>query len=147
VSGVSTVSGLHPATPGDEAEIYYPSRGIPQKVADNVYSIQKVEYTVAVDEAQTKIDWGLSEPSTGDMIKATSSTIQGGGGGGGGGFTQFLRNDLSETTQQTVDQGQTQGGAFAGGFPLVGTIKEANDNGTFDVQGEDGNLYENVRVI
>ncbi|PSQ46034.1 hypothetical protein BRD15_10235 [Halobacteriales archaeon SW_6_65_15] len=148
VSGVSRVTGIHPADPGDEAEIYYPSRGIPQKVVDNVYSVKSVEYQVATDEAYTKMDWGITEPKTGDMIRATSSVSGGGGGGAGGGFTQFLRNDLSESVTKQVDNNETTKNFITEqGGPVVGTIQSANDDGTFVVQGENGETYDNVRVI
>jgi len=136
VSGVATVTGLHPADPGDEAEVYYPSRGIPAKVVDNVYTVKAVEYTLDTTEAQTKIDFGISEPTTNDMIQAANT----------GSFGTSIRNDLSSTLQQNLGGGGG-GGSTAGRFPIVGTIDTANDDGTFTVVGEDGETYENVRVI
>ena len=146
VSGVAETTGLHPADPGDEAEIYYPSRGIPAKVQDNVYDVKTVEYRVSTDEAYTKIDWGITEPSTSDMIKATSASFGGGAGGGSSSFTQFLRTDLSESLQKNITNQNNQNTTIQGGG-LVGTITAKNSDGTFEVEAEDGTTYSNVRVI
>jgi len=135
VSGVATVTGLHPASPGDNAEVYYPSRGIPAKVADNIYTVKAVEYTVATDEATTKIDFGVTEPKTGDLIQAAS------GAGGLG----SVRNDLSSGLQNNLQDTATQ--QSDGTFPLKGTIQQRNDDGTWVVQGEDGETYDNVEIV
>lgn len=151
VSGAAEVTGIHPAEPNDEAEIYYPSRGIPQQVSRNIYPIKEVEYSVESDGAMTNIDWGISDPSTGDMIKATASKVLGGGGAGGG-FTQFLRNDISETTNQTINNIDNNitieppGGGGGGAFPVEGEIVGTSVNG-FVVEAEDGNTYEDVQVF
>lgn len=138
VSGQAPVSGLHPATPGDRAEVYYPSRGIPQKVTDNTYNIEKVETRITPEEAKTMIDFGTSKPNMADQIGAGSSMI---------------RNDISNnvaqhassvTTSEQVDQ---EGTTIEGGGGLVGTLVEQNADGTWVVEAEDGNTYENVRVI
>jgi hypothetical protein len=132
VSGVAKTSGLHPADPGDEAEVYYPSRGIPAKVVDNVYTVKAVEYSVSSEEATTKVDFGITEPKTGDLL----------GAGGPGGA---VRDDLSSSLQQNLQGGQQQ--QSQEGFPLVGTLQSQNDDGTWVVTGRDGNTYDGVEII
>jgi hypothetical protein len=139
VTGQAPVSGVHPATVGDRAEVYYPSRGIPQKVADNTYTIEKVETRITPEEAKTLIDFGSSKPNLADQIGAGSSMI---------------RNDISNNVAQyatsvTTSNQVNQEGDFTTleGGGLVGTLVSQNDDGTWVVDGEDGNRYENVRVI
>lgn len=134
VSGVAKTAGLHPADPGDEAEVYYPSRGIPAKVVNNIYTVKAVEYTVTPSEATTKVDFGITEPKTGDLIGADSL--------GGA-----VRDDLSPGLQSNLGGPGSPGGGGDGQFPVVGTIESENDDGTYDVVGEDGTTYSNVRVI
>jgi len=130
VSGKAPVAGIHPANPGDDAEIYFPSRGIPSMVADNVYRIKKVEYTITPEKAKTTMDFGTAEPNLGDMIAA------------GG---QLGRTDISRDIQQL----STGVGAGTGnvGAQVVGELDSQNSDGTWRVIGEDGNTYDNVRVI
>jgi hypothetical protein len=126
VSGVATTSGIHPSDPGDKAEVYYPSRGIPAKVADNVYTIKSVEYRVTSSESETKIDFGITEPATGDLL-------------GGGGVTS-VRDDLSEGLQNELSSESTA-------FPVKGTIQAANSDGTFRVSADNGETYDNVTIL
>ena len=133
VSGQAPVPGIHPADPGDEAEVYYPSRGIPSKVSDNVFSIEKVEYTVTPETAKTTIDFGTSKRNLGDLI------------GSGG---SLVRNDISGSIRQfSTRTGQATEEGAGGGLLVVGELISQNDDGTWKVKGEDGNTYENVRVI
>ena len=137
VTGQAPISGLHPASVGDRAEVYYPSRGIPQKVADNTYQIEKVETRITPEEAKTMIDFGTSKPNLADQIGAGNSMI---------------RNDISSNVAQyassvTTSQEVTQELQEAGAFPIVGELISQNDDGTWQVEGEDGTTYDNVRVI
>jgi outer membrane protein OmpA-like peptidoglycan-associated protein len=133
VSGQAPVPGVHPADPGDEAEVYYPSRGIPSKVASNIFRVKSVEYSVTPEAAKTAIDFGTSKRNLGDLI------------GSGG---SLIRNDISNNIQQFSDRsGGTAGGGQAGGLLVVGTLQSRNDDGTWVVDGEDGETYNNVRVI
>ncbi|AGM11295.1 hypothetical protein HHTV1_40 [Haloarcula hispanica tailed virus 1] len=137
VTGQAPISGLHPATVGDRAEVYYPSRGIPQKVADNTYQIEKVETRITPEEAKTMIDFGTSKPNLADQIGAGSSMI---------------RNDISGNVAQyatsvTTSSEVTNELQEAGAFPIVGELISQNDDGTWQVEGEDGTTYDNVRVI
>ena len=132
VSGQAPVPGVHPASPGDEAEVYYPSRGIPAKVASNVFTVKKVEYTVNPETSKTTIDFGTSKRNLGDVI------------GSGG---SLVRNDIDQGIQQFSDRGGTDSEGGGAGLAIVGTLQSQNDDGTWVVQGEDGNTYSNVRVI
>jgi len=138
VTGQAPTSGLHPATPGDRAEVFYPSRGIPQKVADNTYTIEKVETRVTPEEAKTLIDFGSSKPNLADQIGAGSSMI---------------RNDISNNVAQyatsvtTTRQVQDDGSTSQDDFPIVGTLVSQNDDGTWQVETETGETFDNVRVI
>jgi len=133
VTGQAPLPGVHPADPGDEAEVYYPSRGIPAKVASNVYTVKKVEYSITPEEAKTTIDFGSPKRNLGSVI------------GSGG---SLLRNDISSSIQQySTRTGDNQDGAGGGGLLVVGTLDSQNDDGTWVVSGEDGNTYDNVRVI
>jgi len=130
VSGQAPISGLHQATVGDRAEVYYPSRGIPQKVGDNVYNIEKIETSVTPEAAKTRIDFGTSKPNLADQIEAGSSMI---------------RNDISNNVAQYSTSGKETESSDT--FPIVGELVEQNDDGTWLVDGEDGSTYDNVRVI
>jgi hypothetical protein len=138
VTGQAPTSGLHPATPGDRAEVFYPSRGIPQKVADNTYTIEKVETRVTPEEAKTLIDFGSSKPNLADQIGAGSSMI---------------RNDISNNVAQhatsvtTTGQVQDNQSTAQDNFPIVGTLVSQNDDGTWQVETETGETFDNVRVI
>jgi len=137
VTGQAPISGLHRAAVGDRAEVYYPSRGIPQKVADNTYQIEKVETRITPEEAKTMIDFGTSKPNLADQIGAGSSMI---------------RNDISSNVAQyassvTTSSEVTNELQEAGAFPIVGTLISQNDDGTWQVEAEDGTTFDNVRVI
>jgi hypothetical protein len=138
VTGQAPTSGLHPATPGDLAEVFYPSRGIPQKVVDNTYTIEKVETRVTPEEAKTLIDFGSSKPNLADQIGAGSSMI---------------RNDISNNVAQyatsvtTTRQVQDDESTSQDDFPIVGTLVSQNDDGTWQVETETGETFDNVRVI
>lgn len=137
VTGQAPVSGLHPATPGDVAEVFYPSRGIPQKVSDNEYGVKKVETRVTPEAAKTVLDFGTSRPNLADQIRAGSTMI---------------RNDISgdiaqmSTTIQATEQSGDES-TSEDSFPVVGTLQSQNDDGTWQVEAEDGTTYDNVRVI
>jgi len=132
VSGQAPIPGVHPADVGDEAEVYYPSRGIPAKVASNIFTVKKVEYSITPEAAKTTIDFGTSKRNLGDVI------------GSGG---SLVRNDVSSSIQQFSDRAGGDQAAGSGGLLVVGTLDSQNDDGTWTVTGEDGNTYENVRVI
>lgn len=138
VTGQAPISGLHAASVGDRAEVIYPSRGIPQKVGDNVYQIEKVETRITPEKAKTTIDFGTSKPNLADQIGAGNSMI---------------RNDISNNVAQyaqtvtTSKQVQDDQSTSADDMPIVGELVSQNDDGTWTVEGEDGNTYENVRVI
>jgi hypothetical protein len=136
VTGQAPTSGLHPAVPGDRAEVFYPSRGIPQKVGDNTYIVEKVETRVTPESATTKIDFGSSKPNLADQIAAGSSMI---------------RNDISDNVAQyatsVTGDAQGDGAASVGAFPIVGTLVSREDGGRWTVEGEDGNTYTDVKVI
>jgi len=68
VSGTAPVTGVKDVNVNDRAEVYYPSRGIPQKVTSNTFTVERVEYRVENDEAQTEIDFGVSRPSAEEII-------------------------------------------------------------------------------
>lgn len=127
VSGKAPVEGVRNVQIGDMAEIYYPSRGIPQKVEDNRYPVEQVEYTVTPEEAKTVIDFGTQDPNMADIIQS------------GG---EMLRTDISDDVKD-----HTSSGEFSQGFPQVGTLIEENDDGTWVVEGRDGVTYESVEVI
>lgn len=127
VSGQAPVPGIHPADVGDEAEVYYPSRGIPGSVDSNIFDVKKVEYSITPEKAVTTVDFGTSKRNLGDVI-----------GSGGG----LVRNDIDSGIRQFSDREGSGGGIVA-----VGELDEQNDDGTWTVIGEDGNTYENVRVI
>lgn len=133
VSGQAPVAGIHPADPGDEAEVYYPSRGIPAKVASNIFRVKKVEYSITPDSATTTIDWGSSERNLGDIIS-------GGSRGGGGSGASTVRTDISNTIKQYSGSQQQD-------TVVVGTLNSENDDGTWEVSGENGVLYDGVDVI
>lgn len=138
VKGTAPVSGIQDVQPGDLAEIYYPSRGIPQRVPSNKFEIAAVETHVESDDARTEVDFGTKRPNTSDVIQA----LMGGGGISGLAATRGgLSNDISQYLQ---GEGS---GSGPGGFPIVGTIQSQNDDGTFVVQGENGETYDSVRVI
>jgi len=103
--------------------------------------VKKVKYSVTPEEAKTLIDFGSSKPNLADQIGAGSSMI---------------RNDISSNVAQyatsvtTSNQVNKQEGGESttiedGG--LVGTLVSQNADGTWVVDGEDGNTYDNVRVI
>lgn len=68
VSGSAPVSGIYDAVPGDKAEIFYPSRGIPAKVSDNTFTVEQVSIEVDPQEAKTTVDFGTSRPSAEEII-------------------------------------------------------------------------------
>jgi len=125
VSGTAPIAGIMDARPGDRVEVYYPSRGIPQKVADNTYRVKKVEYQVAPDEAKTTVEFGTKRPTATETIG------------------QAAVNEIIQRRKSN------KGGSNAvGGFdPIVGTITEVNDDGTATVSAENGKTYENVRIV
>lgn len=133
VSGQAPVPGIHPADVGDEAEVYYPSRGIPAKVSTNVFDVKKVEYSITPEDAVTTIDFGTSKRNLGDVI------------GSGG---TLVRNDIDQGIQQFTDRAADDGSGTGGaGLVVVGELISQNDDGTWTVQTEDGTTYEDVRVI
>lgn len=138
VKGTAPVSGISDVQPGDLAEIYYPSRGIPQRVPSNKFEIAQVETHVESDDARTEVDFGTKRPNTSDVISA----LMGGGVSGLAATRGGLSNDISQYLG-----GQDGGAGGAGGFPVVGTITAKNDDGTFDVEAENGETYTNVRII
>lgn len=132
VTGTAPVSGVLDVTPGDKAEVYFPSRGIPQKVADNVYTVKAVEWRVEADEAKTEVDFGLKRPNTSDIVSSLTSG-------------KSLRGDVSSDIRSLV---QNENGVVGGGFrPVVGDIVEENSDGTFVVQTVDGETYDSVQVV
>lgn len=127
VSGTAPVAGIMDARPGDKAEVYYPSRGIPQKVTDNTYTVEKVEYQVAPDEAKTEIEFGTKRKTATETIGDAA---------------------VNEIIQRRKSVRQSGGENVVGGFdPVVGEITELNDDGTATVSAENGETYENVRII
>lgn len=134
ISGTSTVPGIHQADPGDKAEIYYPSRGIPGRTVDNVFEIKTVEYTVSDRVAETKIDWGLPEPVLADMVKSAGS----------GGLGAATRDDVKQSVQSKVN---VQEQLEAESNIVVGTLQSQNDDGTWTVDGRDGVTYDDVEII
>lgn len=126
ISGQAPVPGIHSAVPGDEAEIYYPSRGIPAKVDNNIYTIETVEYRITPETAKTTIDFGVSKRNMGDVISGSG------------------RSDISRNIQQI---GRAPGGGGDDTFPLVGTLVSKNEDGTWKIDGENGVTYDDVRVI
>lgn len=137
VKGTAPISGVHEASPGDLAEVYYPSRGIPQRVPSNVFEVDQVETHIEQDDARTEVDFGTKRPNTSDVISALM-----GGGSGLASVRGGLSNDVS---QYLGDDGS--GGGSSGPFPIVGTVMEQNDDGTYRVEAESGEIYPNVRVI
>lgn len=125
VSGTAPVAGVHEAAPGDLAEVYYPSRGIPQKVVDNTYTVEKVELNVTPQEARTEIDFGMARPTA----------------------TEAIGNTAVNELRARANSGE--GGSIGGvGFePTVGTIEEIYDDGTARISGEDGTEYDNVEIV
>lgn len=126
VSGTAPVAGIMDTRPGDRAEVYYPSRGIPQKVVDNVFRIQKVEYQVSPQEAKTEIEFGTKRPTATESIGKAA---------------------VNEIVQRRKSS-RSGGTNVVGGFdPVVGTIEKVNDDGTATVSAENGETYENVRIV
>jgi hypothetical protein len=126
VSGTAPVAGIMDVRPGDRAEIYYPSRGIPQKVTDNTFTVQKVEYQVAPDEAKTNVEFGTKRPTATESI-------------GQAAVNQIIQRRNSATSG---------GSNVVGGFdPVVGEVTAVNDDGTVNVSAENGETYENVRIV
>lgn len=138
VNGKAPMAGVKNVEVGDIAEVYYPSRGIPQKVVDNQYAVEKVEYDLTPNECITTVEFAASKPDMADMINAGGAMI---------------RNDLSSDVARyaqnvtTSQQAARQGQADVGGFPAVGTLQSQNDDGTWTVETEDGETYDDVRVI
>jgi len=139
VKGTAPISGIHEASPGDLAEVYYPSRGIPQRVPSNKFEISQVETHVEPDEAKTEVDFGTKRPNTSDVISALM-------GGGAGGLVS-VRGGLSNDVSQYLGGGSDGTVGGASGFPIVGEIVEANEDGTYVVEGENGETYSSVRLI
>jgi len=136
VTGTAPRPGILDVHPGDIAEIYFPSRGIPQKVDDNRYEVQKVAYRVTPNDAKTEVDFGIRRPNVADMIRS-----------GGGIMRTDLDSDINEFAQNTPGGVGGGGSGDDGPFPVVGTLEKQKRDGTWQVKGEDGNLYDNVRVI
>lgn len=132
VSGQAPTPGIHEASVGDQAEIYYPSRGIPAKVNNNVYSVKKVEYSVTPESAKTTIDFGMAKRNLGDMFQSGGS---------------IQRQDISDSIRQFEQNVGEDGDGGSDGLLVVGTLDSQNDDGTWEVSGEDGNTYSDVRVI
>lgn len=137
VSGKAPVPGIQNISVGDEAEVYYPSRGIPQKVADNVYQIEKVEYSITPEKAVTTAEFGTSQPNMGDQIAAGGSII---------------RNDIDDSIlsrSQNITNSNQAGTEEQRNqtFPVPGELIEKNSDGTWVVEAEDGVRYENVNVV
>jgi hypothetical protein len=129
VSGTAPVTGILDVHPGDKAEVYYPSRGIPQKVVDNTYRVKKVEYQVAPDEAKTSVEFGTKRPTATETIGTAA-------------VNEIIRR------RKNVTNTSVGGSNVVGGFdPVVGTIEQFNDDGTATVSAENGETYENVRII
>lgn len=123
VSGTATFSTLKDVALQDDVEVYYPSRGIPQRVDDNIFGVNRVEYDVSRDGASTTVDFGTrptaTEAITDLVLKILNQTRgQPGGGGGGGGF-----------------------------LPVPATVDSVNNDGTVDVTTDGGDVYRNVEVI
>jgi len=126
VSGTAPVTGIMDVHPGDKAEVYYPSRGIPQKVTDNTYTVKKVEYQVSPDEVKTAIEFGTKRPTATETI-------------GNAAVNEIIHRRKSR------DSG---GSNVVGGFdPVVGEITKINDDGTVNVSAENGETYKNVRIV
>jgi hypothetical protein len=136
VSGQAPTAGLHPAVPGDRAEVFYPSRGIPQKVAENTFPVEKVETRVTPESATTVLDFGSSKPNLADQIESGSSMI---------------RDDISSNVAQYATSvssgGPGDGGEAADAFPVLGTAVDSNDTGTWQVETEAGERYDDVQVF
>jgi len=127
VSGTAPIAGIRDVRPGDKAEVYYPSRGIPQKVTDNTYTVEKVEYSVAPDEAKTEVEFGTKRKTATETIGDAA---------------------VNEIIQRRKSVNQQGGSNVVGGFdPVVGEIQEINDDGTATVSAENGETYENVRIV
>lgn len=127
VSGTAPVTGIKDVKPDDKVEIYYPSRGIPQKVADNTYRVQKVEFQVSPQEAKTMVEFGTKRPTASETVGNAA---------------------INEIIQRRKSVSQSGGSNVVGGFdPVVGTIEKINDDGTATVSAENGETYENVRIV
>lgn len=166
VTGQAPVSGVHPATPGDEAEVFYPSRGIPQKVADNVYQIEKVETRVTPESAKTLIDFGSAKPTLADQMGAGSSMIRNDISNNVSKHTTTITSTKNSTTEKTVMQVlqnfssedveklsefvyniSVEDAQDRAKFPITGTLDSQNSDGTWEVTGDDSNTYSDVEVI
>lgn len=137
VTGQAPTEGILDADVGDEAEVFFPSRGIPQKVASNIYNIDKVEYRITPTEAKTKIDFGTKRANLADHIAAGGNMV---------------RNDVSNTTARysesiTKSNQITEEQERQDRFPIVGELIEQNRDGTWQVETEDGETFDSVRVI
>lgn len=132
VSGTAPVTGIFDAEPGDKAEVFYPSRGIPQKVTDNTYTVEKVEYHVKPQEAKTAIEFGVKRKTASEVIGDVA-------------ITELIKRQKSGASGSGV---LTPSGGDGSGFtPTVGTIDEVNGDGTVDIDAEDGETYEDVRIV
>lgn len=132
VSEQAPLPGLRDVAVGDLAEVYYPSRGIPAKVTDNTYTVEKVEYRVTPEKATTTVDFGIRRPNLADVISNPDG---------------IHRSDLSDQVQ-TYSDSTTQGiDAGRGEFPKVGRVTGDNGDGTYTVEARDGETYGDVEVV
>jgi len=100
--------------------------------------VEKVEYSVTPEKAKTLVEFGTSTPNMGDQIAAGGSII---------------RNDISgdvlsrSTNITNSQQAGDSDGSGSGTFPLVGELISQNTDGTWEVEGRNGEVYSNVEVI
>lgn len=142
VSGTAPVDGILNAEVDDVAEVYYPSRGIPQKVADNQFTVEKVEFRLTTQEARTEIDFGQARPDATEMIGnvAISEIVS------RSNRDTFM--SLSSSTSLTGLNQEFNQVAGGGGFAAVaGTITKEYADGTVKVEGDDGEIYDRVEIV
>jgi hypothetical protein len=121
VNGTAPVTGIMDVQPGDKAEVYYPSRGIPGRAVDNIFRVQKIEYRITPREAKTSVEFGSNRPTA----------------------TKAIADAAVDRIQKRRKTGRPTGGFD----PVVGEIAALNGDGTATIDAEDGNIYENVRII
>jgi len=143
VSGTAPIIGIQQVSPGDKAEIYYPSRGIPQKVTDNVYTVEKVEYTVTPNSATTEVEFGTVRPNLADVIRSGGNIIRNDISSNVAQYSTSVSTSKNSVTKKTLQEVVAE----VEKFPVVGTLSSQNDDGTWTVDGDDGETYENVQVI
>jgi hypothetical protein len=132
VSGTAPFAGLKEIKPRDELEVFYPSRGIPQRVADPVFEVEKVEWRVRQGEAVTEADFSVRRTDAEEAIRnVVSDTISD-----------------SDVVQNKIEEAAGGGSGGGGGdFPVKGTITKVYDSGKVKIETASGETFDNVEIV